>query len=189
MTGLEESSCPPIKDLVEGGPHYKTKQTQTEQTKLIEGGPQFKVEETHDPLVKSSHFTKPRPNQPYSSIKNLFTAIQNHNQPITLCTNTMAQPVVMVHPWVYRGVTWRTFHFSYTFHSYVLFILFHTSFRIQTPPTCPFHSTMSMLPFYSVHMQVYETCFTYLLFHLYLFQTFQYLNCSSRVVSSLVYTL
>jgi hypothetical protein len=93
MTGLGESSCPPIKDLVEGRPHYKTKQTQTEQTELIEGGPQFKVEETHDPLVKSSYFTKPQPNQPYSPIKNLFTAIQNHNQPITLCTNTMAQPV------------------------------------------------------------------------------------------------
>jgi hypothetical protein len=96
---------------------------------------------------------------------------------------------VTVHLRVYRGVTWRMFHFSYTFHSYVLSILFHTSFRIQTPPTCPFHSTLSMLPFYSVHTQVYETCFTYLLFHLYLFQTFQYLNRSSRVVSSLVYTL
>jgi hypothetical protein len=96
---------------------------------------------------------------------------------------------VMVRPRVYRGVTWRTFHFSYTFHLYVLFILFHTLFCIQTPPTCLFHSTMSMLPFYSVHTQVYKTCFAYLLFHLYLFQTFQYLNHSSRVVSSLVYTL
>jgi hypothetical protein len=92
MTGLGESSHPPIEDLVEGGPHYETKQTQTEQTKLIEGGPQFKIKETHNPLVKSSYFTKPRPNPPYSPIENLFTAIQKHNQPITLRTVTMAQP-------------------------------------------------------------------------------------------------
>jgi RNase H-like domain found in reverse transcriptase len=50
-------------------------------------------------------------------------------------------------------------------------------------------STMSMLPLYSVHTQVFETCFTYLPFHLYLFQSFQYLNRSSRVVYSLVNTL
>jgi hypothetical protein len=50
-------------------------------------------------------------------------------------------------------------------------------------------STMSMLPLYSVHTQVFETCFTYLLFCLYLFQNFQYLNRSSRVVYSLVNTL
>jgi hypothetical protein len=59
---------------------------------LIEKEPQIKFEETHDPLVESSYFTEPRPDLPYSSIENLFTAIQKHNQPITLCTITMAQP-------------------------------------------------------------------------------------------------
>jgi hypothetical protein len=58
-TGLGESSHPLIEDLVEGGPHYETERTQTEQIKLIEGGPQIEFEETHDPLVKSSYFTEP----------------------------------------------------------------------------------------------------------------------------------
>jgi Domain of unknown function (DUF4939) len=58
---------------------------------LIEGGPQIGFEE-HDPLVKSSYFTEPRPNPRYSPIENLFTTIQKHNQPITLHT-IMAQPV------------------------------------------------------------------------------------------------
>jgi hypothetical protein len=57
--GLEESSHPLIEDLVEGGPHYEAKQTQTKQTELIKGGPQIEFEETHDPLVESSYFTKP----------------------------------------------------------------------------------------------------------------------------------
>jgi hypothetical protein len=58
---------------------------------MIEGGPQIEFEETDDPLVESSYFTEPQPNPPYSPIKNLFTAIQKHNQP-TLHTITMAQP-------------------------------------------------------------------------------------------------
>jgi hypothetical protein len=91
-TRLGESSHPPIEDLVEGGPYYEAKQTQTKQTKLIERGSQIKFKETHDPLVKSSYFTEPQPNPPYSPIENLFTAIQKHNQPITLHTVTMAQP-------------------------------------------------------------------------------------------------
>jgi Ty3 transposon capsid-like protein len=89
-TRLGESSHPPIENLVERGPHHK--QTQTKQIELIEGGPQIKFEETHDPLVESSYFTKPQPNPLYSPIENLFTAIQKHNQPITLRTITMAQP-------------------------------------------------------------------------------------------------
>jgi hypothetical protein len=88
-----ESLHLPIDKLIEEGPQVETKQTQTKQIKLIEGGPQVEFEETHDPLVKSSYFTKPWPDPPYSPIKNLFTAIQKHNQPITLCTITMAQPV------------------------------------------------------------------------------------------------
>jgi Domain of unknown function (DUF4939)/Zinc knuckle len=45
-----------------------------------------------DPLVESSYFTEPRPNQPYSPIENLFSAIQTFNQPLPIHTITMTQP-------------------------------------------------------------------------------------------------
>jgi Ty3 transposon capsid-like protein/Zinc knuckle len=46
-----------------------------------------------DPLVESSYFTEPHPNQPlYSPIENLFSAIQTFNQPLPIHTITMAQP-------------------------------------------------------------------------------------------------
>jgi Domain of unknown function (DUF4939) len=46
-----------------------------------------------DPLVESSYFIEPRPNQPlYSPIKNLFSAIQTFNRPLLIQTITMAQP-------------------------------------------------------------------------------------------------
>jgi Ty3 transposon capsid-like protein len=81
-------------DIIEGGPQVITERTkQTEQTKFVEyleGGPQDDIEE-HDPLVKSSYFTEPQPNPPYSPLENLFSAIQRHNQPIVQ-TLTMAQP-------------------------------------------------------------------------------------------------
>jgi hypothetical protein len=77
-------------NTIEGGPQVKPEQTRAEQIKLIEGGPQLDFEEEHDLLVKSSYFTKPRPNPPYSPIENFFSAIQKHNQPITLHTTTMA---------------------------------------------------------------------------------------------------
>jgi hypothetical protein len=80
-------------DTIEGGPQVKTERTRTEQIKLIERGPQLDLEEEHSLLVESSYFTKPQPNPPYSPIKNLFSAIQKHNQPITLHTTTMAQTV------------------------------------------------------------------------------------------------
>jgi Retrotransposon gag protein len=73
-------------NTIEGGPQVKT-----EQIKFFGGGPQDNFEE-HHPLVESSYFTEPQPNPPYSPIKNLFSAIQKHNQPITLHTTTMAQP-------------------------------------------------------------------------------------------------
>jgi hypothetical protein len=82
-----------IINIIEGGPQVETEQTRTKQIKLIEGGPQFGFEEEHDLLVGSSYFTKPQPDPPYSPIENLFSAIQKHNQPITLRTTTMAQPV------------------------------------------------------------------------------------------------
>jgi hypothetical protein len=62
----------------------------TKFVKYLEGGPQDDFEE-HNPLVKSSYFTKPQPDPPYSPLKNLFSAIQRHNQPIVQ-TLTMAQP-------------------------------------------------------------------------------------------------
>jgi hypothetical protein len=63
----------------------------------------------------------------------------------------------------------------------VRFILYLPSVSHIVSHPNPSHmsvSTMSMLPLYSVLTQVSETCFTYLLFHLYLFQSFQYLNRS-----------
>jgi hypothetical protein len=78
-------------NTIEGEPQVKTEWTRIEQIKLIEGGPQDNFEE-HNPLVESSYFTEPRPDPLYSPIKNLITAIQRHNQPITH-TLTMAQPV------------------------------------------------------------------------------------------------
>jgi hypothetical protein len=79
-------------NTIEGRPQVETEQTQTEQTKLVEyleGGPHDNFEE-HNLLVESSYFTEPQPNPPYSPLKNLFSTIQRHNQPI-IQTITMAQ--------------------------------------------------------------------------------------------------
>jgi Ty3 transposon capsid-like protein/Zinc knuckle len=78
-------------DIIEGGPQVVTKRTErTELVEYLEGGPQDNIEE-HNPLVKSSYFTEPRPDPPYSPLENLFSAIQRHNQPVVQ-TLTMAQP-------------------------------------------------------------------------------------------------
>jgi Ty3 transposon capsid-like protein len=77
-----------LTDMIEGGP-----QVETEQIEFFGRGPQLDFEEEHNLLVKSSYFTEPQPNPPYSLIENLFSTIQKHNQPITLHTTTMAQPV------------------------------------------------------------------------------------------------
>jgi hypothetical protein len=77
-------------DMIEGGPQVETKQIQTELVKYLEGGPQDNFEE-HNPPVESSYFSEPQPDPPYSPLKNLFSAIQRHNQPIVQ-TLTMAQP-------------------------------------------------------------------------------------------------
>jgi hypothetical protein len=78
-------------DMIEGGPQVVTERTeQTKFVKYLEGGPQDNIKE-HDPLVKSSYFTEPRPDPPYSPLENLFSTIQKHNQPIVQ-TLTMAQP-------------------------------------------------------------------------------------------------
>jgi hypothetical protein len=75
-------------NTIEGGPQVETEQT--ELVKYLERGPQDDSEE-HNPLVKSSYFTEPQPDPPYSPLKNLLSAIQRHNQPI-IHTLTMAQP-------------------------------------------------------------------------------------------------
>jgi hypothetical protein len=54
-----KSLQPPIDELIEGGPQVETEQTRTKQIELIEEGPQIDFKEKHDPLVKSSYFTKP----------------------------------------------------------------------------------------------------------------------------------
>jgi hypothetical protein len=77
-------------DAIEGGPQVETEWTRTEQAKFFEGGPQDNFEE--NPLVESSYFTKPRPDQPYSPIENLVSAIRTFNQPLPIQMITMAQP-------------------------------------------------------------------------------------------------
>jgi hypothetical protein len=88
---------------------------------------------------------------------------------------------VTIRPRIHRGVIKGTFHFS--FHLLLVslkrfivhFILYLSSVSHIVSHPNPSHmsvSTMSMLPLYSVHTQVSETCFTYLLFRLYLFQSF-----------------
>jgi hypothetical protein len=62
-------------DVIEGPLQVDTKQTRTKFAEYLEGGPQDETEE-HNLLVESSYFTKPRPNPPYSPLKNLFSAIQ-----------------------------------------------------------------------------------------------------------------
>jgi hypothetical protein len=77
-------------DTIEGGPQVETERTRTKLVEYLEGGPQDNFKE-HNPLVKSSYFTEPRPDPPYSPLENLFSAIQRHNQPI-IQTLAMAQP-------------------------------------------------------------------------------------------------
>jgi Retrotransposon gag protein/Zinc knuckle len=78
-------------DMIGGPPQVDTERTRTEFAEYLEGRPQDETEE-HNLLVKSSYFTEPRPNPPYSPLENLFSAIQRHNQPI-IQTLIMAQPV------------------------------------------------------------------------------------------------
>jgi Zinc knuckle len=78
-------------NIIEGGPQVDTERTErTEFVEYLERGPQDDIEE-HNPLVKSSYFTEPWPDQPYSPIKNLVSAIRTFNQPLSIQTITMAQ--------------------------------------------------------------------------------------------------
>jgi hypothetical protein len=94
-TGLKEELNPLIERLDEGRPHYDIKPERAalaeEPTHYLLENP--KDEHDLDPLVESSYFTKPRPNQPYSPIENLFSAIQTFNQPLPIQKIAMAQPV------------------------------------------------------------------------------------------------
>jgi hypothetical protein len=88
----QRKSPDPRNSLIVEKPYLGTKQTQTKQTELIEGGPQFEFEETDELLAKSSYWTGPQPEQPYSPIENLFASIINLNQSTSVNTITMAQP-------------------------------------------------------------------------------------------------
>jgi Domain of unknown function (DUF4939) len=94
-TGLEEELNPLIESLDKGRPRYNT---DTKRAALVEEPTHYLLENPEDklnldPLVESSYFTEPRPNQPlYSPIENLFSAIQTFNQPLPIHTITMAQP-------------------------------------------------------------------------------------------------
>jgi Domain of unknown function (DUF4939) len=93
-TGLEEELNPLIESLDEGRPRYNT---DTERAALVEEPTHYLLENPKDeldldPLVESSYFTEPRPNQPqYSPFENLFSAIQTYNQILPIHTITMAQ--------------------------------------------------------------------------------------------------
>jgi hypothetical protein len=95
QTGLEVELNPLIESLDKGRPRYDT---EPERAALVEEPTHYLLadpedEDDLDPLVESSYFTEPRPNQPlYSPIENLFSAIQTFNQPIPIQTITMAQP-------------------------------------------------------------------------------------------------
>jgi Ty3 transposon capsid-like protein len=89
--GLAPKPTRRLIDIIEGGPQVDTERTErTKFVEYLEGGPQNDFEE--NPLVESSYFTEPRPDQPYSPIKNLFSAIQTFSQPLPIQTITMAQP-------------------------------------------------------------------------------------------------
>jgi hypothetical protein len=84
-----------IESLNEGRPHYNIEPERAalaeELTHYLLADPEDELD--LDPLVESSYFTEPHPNQPlYSPIENLFSAIQTFNQLLPIHTITMAQP-------------------------------------------------------------------------------------------------
>jgi hypothetical protein len=94
-TGLEIELNLLIESLDEGRPRYDIK---PEQAALVEEPTHYllknpKDELDLDPLVESSYFTEPRPDQPlYSPIEKFFSAIQTFNRPLSVYMITMAQP-------------------------------------------------------------------------------------------------
>jgi hypothetical protein len=96
QTGLEVELNPLIESLDEGRPCYNI---EPERAALAEEPTHYLLIDPEneldlDPLVESSYFTEPHPNQPpYSPIENLFSAIQTFNRPLPIQTIAMAQPV------------------------------------------------------------------------------------------------
>jgi hypothetical protein len=94
---LRESPAPePIRRLInviEGPP-----QVDIERAALVEELTHYLLENPEDehdldPLVESSYFTEPCPDQPlYSPFENLLFTIRTFNQPLPIQTITMAQP-------------------------------------------------------------------------------------------------
>jgi hypothetical protein len=81
-TRLEVELNPLIESLDEGRPHYDIEPERAaaveEPTHYLLENPEDKLD--LDPLVESSYFTEPHPDQPlYSPIENLFSAIQTFN--------------------------------------------------------------------------------------------------------------
>jgi hypothetical protein len=92
---LRESPAPELNrrliDVIEGPPQVDIERAAlVEPTHYLLENPEDELD--LDPLVESSYFTKPRPSPPYSPLVNLFSAIQQHNQPLPIQTITMAQP-------------------------------------------------------------------------------------------------
>jgi hypothetical protein len=96
-TGLEVELNLLIESINEGRPRYDIK---PKRAALVEEPTHYllvdpKDELDLDPLVESSYFTEPCPNQPlYSPIENLFFAIQRFNRPLPIQTIAMAEPVL-----------------------------------------------------------------------------------------------
>jgi hypothetical protein len=94
---LRESPAPEptrrLIDVIEG-----PLQVDIERAALVEEPTHYLLENPEDehdldPLVESSYFTEPRPDQPlYSPFENLLSTIQTFNQPLPIQTITMAQP-------------------------------------------------------------------------------------------------
>jgi Domain of unknown function (DUF4939) len=96
QTGLEIELNPLIESLDKGRPRYNIELERAalaeEPTHYLLVDPEDKLD--LDPLVESSYFTEPCPNQPpYSPIENLFSTIQTFNQSLPIQTIAMAQPV------------------------------------------------------------------------------------------------
>jgi Domain of unknown function (DUF4939)/Zinc knuckle len=92
---LRESPAPERRliDVIEGPP-----QVDIERAALVEELTHYLLENPEDehdldPLVESSYFTEPRPDEPsYSPFENLLSTIRTFNQPLPVQTITMAQP-------------------------------------------------------------------------------------------------
>jgi Ty3 transposon capsid-like protein len=94
-TRLEEELNPLIESLNKGQPRYDT---EPERAALVEEPTHYLLENSKDehdldPLVESSYFTEPCPDQPlYSPFENLLSTIRTFNQPLPIQMITMAQP-------------------------------------------------------------------------------------------------